>query len=235
LPAACGPSGRAEVRRLDYEQAKYQLQLHLGVLDKAQNEWVLADGFLVSLRPYRGLQEKNFHLVMEALLTAGERIHREPQVDRDLVRTVWSLCWYARVWGLYPAGMLQRNRLITAADTARLERWVGTLEIVALRLLRGWPPHHAVYHYAEYVVEVGGWDNVAFFVGLMGRAVADPEVSDAIETIAQALGKLGPLAKAALPALREAERREYTWYTPAERCTEEVRAHIRRAIQAVEG
>lgn len=109
------------------------------------------------------------------------------------------------------------------------------LEIAALRLLHGWPPHHAVYNYAEYLVEVGWWDNVAFFVGLMGQVVSDLGVSDAIKTIAQALGKIGPLAKAALPALREAELREYTWYTPAERCTEEVRAHLRQAIQAIEG
>jgi hypothetical protein len=131
--------------------------------------------------------------------------------------------------------MLQQNRLITAADTARLGRWVDTLEMVALRLLRGWPPHHAVYHYAEYVAEAGWWDNAAFFVGLMGRAVSDPGISDAIETIARALGKLGPFARAALPALREAERREYAWYTPAEHCTAEVREQLRRAIQAIEG
>jgi len=220
---------------MEYAEARHQLLLQgPGTTDAAGQPLVLEDGFLGSLRPYSGLHEKNFHVVMEALLSVGERVRQTPQIDRELVYAAWSICHTARGWGLDPGGMLQRNRLITAADTARLERWVGTLEIVALRLLRGWPPHHAVYHYAEYVVEVGWWDNVAFFIGLMGRAVSDPEVSDAIETVAQALGKLGPLAKSALPALREAERREYSWYTPAERCTEEVRSHIRRAIQAIE-
>ena len=84
---------------MDYEEARYQLQLHLGVLDEVRKQWILEDGFLMSLRPYTGLQEKNFHLVMEALLTVGERIHAEPQVDRDLIKTVWSLCSYARIWG----------------------------------------------------------------------------------------------------------------------------------------
>jgi hypothetical protein len=50
----------------------------------------LEDGFTASLRPYSGLHEKNFHLIMEALLVVGERIHREPQVDRELVKAVWS-------------------------------------------------------------------------------------------------------------------------------------------------
>lgn len=220
---------------MDYDQAKHQLRLHLGVLDEARNEWVLDDGFVVSLRPYRGLREKNFHLVMEALLTAGERFYREPQVDRDLVDMLWSLCWYARLWGLRPTGMLQRNKLITAADTARLELWVDTLEATTLDLLGGRPPHLAIRHYSQYVLEVGSWDNVAFFVALMARAVADAGISDAITTITRALGKLGDLATAALPSLREAAQRVYTWETPADHCTDEVRAEIRRAIQAIEG
>ena len=132
--------------------------------------------------------------------------------------------------------MLQRNRLITAADTSRLKRWVGTLELVALRLLRGRPPRYAVYYYAAYIVDhgYGWWDNSAFFVELMVHAVSDPEIDDSIETIVQALGKLGPRARTALPALRLAEQREYAWYTPTERCTEEVRTHIRNAIEAIE-
>jgi len=220
---------------MEHAEARHLLLLHgPGTPDAAGQPVVLEDGFLGSLRPYSGLHERNFHLVMEALLSVGEQLHQTPQLDRELVYAVWSICHTARGWGLTPSGMLQRNRLITVADTARLERWVGTLEIVALRLLRAWPPHHAVYHYAEYVVEAGWWDNAAYFVSLMGRALADPGISDAIQTIAQALGKLGARASVALPALREAERREYTWYTPAECCTEEVRAQLRRAIQAIE-
>jgi hypothetical protein len=205
-----------------------------GTTDAAGRPLVLEDGFLGSLRPYRGLDEKNFHVVMEALLSVGEDLYQTPQLDRELVCAVWSICHTTRLWGLHPGGMLQRNRLITAADTARLERWVDTLEVVALRLLRGWSPHHLAYQYAEYVVAVGWSDNFAFFVGLMARAVSDPETGDAIEVLARALGKLGSLARPALPSLREAELREYRWYTPAERCTEEMRAEIRRAIQAIE-
>jgi hypothetical protein len=221
---------------MEYAEARHQLLLHgPGTTDAAGQPLVVDDGFLGCLRPYTGLREENFHQVMEALLSVGERLHQTPQLDREPVYAAWSICHTARAWGLAPGGMLQRNRLITAADTARLERWVDALEVVALRLLGGWPPHHAVYYYAEYVAEVGSWDNAGFFVGLMSRAVSDPGISDAIETIARALGKLGPLARAALPALCEAERREYTWYTPAERCTAEVREQLRRAIHAVEG
>ena len=225
---------------MDYEEAKYKLQLHVGVLDAARKAMILEDGFLTSLRPYRGLHEKNIHLVMEALLTVGERLHRASQVDRDLVTTVWSMCWYARVWGLRPDGMLQRNSLITAEDTTRLELWIDVVEQTVLSLLAGQPPHVAVYHYAAYVVAVGWWDNIAFFISLMDRAVSE-DVGSAIEMILRALGKLGGVAKAVLPTLHKALQRTYSWSstefaTPArvEHTTERVRASIQRAIQAIE-
>lgn len=221
---------------MDYAEARHQLLLHgPGTSDETGNPLMQEDGFVASLRPYCGLHEKNFHLVMEALLVVGERIHRIPQVDREVIYAVWAICETGRAWGLRADGMLQRNKLITPEDTERLKVWIGTIERTALGLLAGHSPHHVIYHYAEYVVEVGWWDNAAFFVELMAQSVSDPAISDEIEMIARALGKLGPLARPALPALREAERREYTWYTPVERCTQEVRTQLRRAIQAIEG
>jgi hypothetical protein len=227
---------------MDYEQARYHLQLHAGVLDEARREWVLDDGFLVSLRPYSGLREKNFHLVMEALLTVGEQMYREPQIDRDLMHTIWSLCSYARLWGLHPDGMLQRNNLITDADARRLERWVDAVEQTALHLLQGSPPHQAVYHYAEYVVADRCWDNIGFFIPLMQRAVAAPEPF-AGTMILRALGKLGSSAKPVLPALYEALTRIDSWDDPGFETTpsnfdhikEGHRAEIRDAIAAIEG
>jgi hypothetical protein len=221
----------------DFEEAKKLLLLHgSGTNDTDGQPLAEEDGFLGSLRPYRGLQEKNFHLVMEALLTVGERVHLERQVDRDLIHTVWSMCCYARAWGLHSHGMLQRNRLITAEDTRRLELWIDTVEQTALRLLEGQPPHLTVYHYADYIVEAGvWWDNIAFFMSLMDRAVSDPNTFDAIEMIVSALGKLGGLAKAVIPTLNEAQRRSYTWGMPPERCTESVRATVRNALKAIEG
>jgi len=221
---------------MDYTEARHQLLLHgPGTSDESGQPMILDDGFVASLRPYSGLHEKNFHLVIQALLVVGERLHCEPQVDRELVKAVWSICETGRSWGLHPSGMLQRNKLITVADTKRLERWVDTIESIALRLLGGWSPHWAVTDYAEYVVAIGGWENIASFIPLLARAVADPELpAGAIEVTVDALGRIGRAAAPVLPVLREAEQRAYTWYTPADRCTEEVRARIRAAIQAIE-
>jgi hypothetical protein len=92
-----------------------------------------------------------------------------------------------------------------------------------------------VVSYAEYVAEVGGPDNAAGLVLLLERAVSDPQVGDGVEAVVDALARLGATAAAALPALELAERRSYTWYTPEERCTKEMRARIRRAVQAIVG
>ncbi len=69
---------------------------------------------------------------------------------------------------------------------------------------------------------------------LLDRAVSDPKIFDAIEIVVTALGKLGGIAKSALPTLHEAQRRTYTWYTAKVQCTREVRVLIHEAIQAIE-
>lgn len=95
---------------------------------------------------------------MEALLTLGKRFHHSPRVDRKIIEAVWSICMFGRAWGLHPDGMLQRNKLITAADTDPLETWVDTIEQTALELLSGIPPHRVVVGYAEYILSVGWWE-----------------------------------------------------------------------------
>lgn len=221
---------------MTHDEASLLLLLHgHGVTTDASGQQVaLDDGFVGSLRPYVGLREENFRAVMEALLTVGEVLHRAGEVDRDMVHALWSMCATARAWGLHPRGMLPRNGLITAADRARLERWIATIEDTALHLLAGVPPHRLVYRYAGYVTAYGASGNVGFFVALMGRALDDATVDDTVEMLADALGALGAAAGAALPALRECERRDFTWYAPEERCTAETRGHLQRAIDAIE-
>ena len=62
---------------MTYEEARLLLLMHgSGTVDAAGRPMEVEDGFLGSLRPYRGSIEKNFHLGMEALLTVGETLYR---------------------------------------------------------------------------------------------------------------------------------------------------------------
>jgi hypothetical protein len=221
--------------KLDYEAAKRLLVLHgPGTFDTSVQPQFLETGFLGSLRPYKGLQEQNFHQVMEALFTVGQSIHASPQLDRELVHAIWHICSTTRLQGLTPKGLLQRNKLIAQDDVARLDRWIEIIENTTLGFLQGLPAHYLVHRYSSYVHEYGWWENIDFFISLLIQAISDPDLGDSIEMDLEALTKLGPKAAAALPALYQAEQRKYTWYVPEERCTEEVRKLIRSAIVAIE-
>lgn len=220
---------------MTFNEAKRVLIIHgTGTSDSNGEPACLEEGFLGSLRPYRGLMERNFHIVMEALLAAGETIHREPQVDRELVDSLWSMCSLARHWGLHPEGMLQRNHLITKADAERLEVWIEAIERTAQGLLNGSPPHLQITPYAQYVIDFGWWDNIDAFIPFFQRAVSDPEADDGIESVVPAIGKLGGRARSVLPILREALTRNYNWYSPGHKCTQEARGIIRAAIRNIE-
>ncbi len=220
---------------MDYETAKRLLVLHgPGTFVTSVQSQFLETGFLGSLRPYKGLQEKNFHQVMEALLTVSQSISALPQVDRDLVHAIWDICSTARLQGLSPHGLLQRNKLISQDDIARLTQWVEIIDVTTLEVLRGLPPQYLVRRYSSYICERGWWENIDFFITLIIQAIADPELDDCIEMNLEALKKLGAKAAAALPDLRGAEKRKYTWCSPEDRCTEEVRTRIRSAIAAIE-
>lgn len=220
---------------MTYDEAKLLLLMHGPGTSGPNDEPLIAErGFVHSLRPYEGsLMEKNFHLVLEALCTVGETLYCSQQVDRELVHALWAMCCTASGYGLHPQAMLQRNKLISETDTKRLERWVDAIETSALSILGGHPPHYRTTRYAEYVIEVGWWDNIDFFIQLFERAISDPNLTD-WQTEVQALGKLGERARGALPTLYAALSRRYTWYIPEEMCTEEMHTVIRTAIQQIE-
>jgi hypothetical protein len=81
-------------------------------------------GFLGSLRPFRGmLDEKNFDEVMQAIKVVAPHLCEE-KVDRELMSSLWAITYLGWLWGLAPDGTLQRNNLISAEDTKRLDQWV---------------------------------------------------------------------------------------------------------------
>lgn len=87
------------------------------------------NGFLASLRPYTGLREENFLQVLGAIIALAPHLAGKTLLERRLVSGLWELVQRARAWGLDPHGMIQRNKLMSAADTERLWFWVTCLEM----------------------------------------------------------------------------------------------------------
>ncbi len=114
-------------------EAKRLLLLHSFGLDDFDDP-AMEVGFIGSLRPYRGLIERNFHEVMAALGVLAPQLQLG-QIDAQIVSALWSICHTARAWGVHPDGMLRRNHLIAPADVERLENWIETISYATMILL----------------------------------------------------------------------------------------------------
>jgi len=205
-----------------------------GYTDSNGEPCCLDDGFLGILRPYRGLREANFHEVMQAIFVLGADFHSEPTVDREVVESIWSMCGTARHWGLHPKGMLRRNNLISSDEQNLLSKWIDVIEGSCFILLRGNPPESAVGSYADYVSQFGASGDIPFFVDLIVRSLETEGGRIDPDSAAKALSAIGAPAECALPVLRKAAEREYTWFEPHDRCTAETRKLLKDVITSIE-
>lgn len=121
---------------MDFSTAKELLLLH-SFSHPDINHPKMERGFLGSLRPYRGLNEDNFHEVMHAIIALAQHLQQQNQVDKEVISALWAICELGRAWGVHPQGMLRRNNLITDEDVARLEQWIETISYAVLVLLDG--------------------------------------------------------------------------------------------------
>ena len=142
---AFGGRGRVAV---DYKDAVNVILMQgIGRKDVPLGDALTPDSFLGCLRPFSGLREENFQQIMDALVALKPHLAGQAVWERRLVEGLWGLTTTARLWGLDPDGMLQRNRLLSADDTARLLRWVRCIEMAVSCLLRGGDPAEALAYY----------------------------------------------------------------------------------------
>ena len=135
---------------MDYEAAVNRILSHgIGRSDVPLDESILPDGFLSTLRPWSGLREQNFLDVMEAIVALPPFLPQGQAWEGRLVAGLWGLTTTARLWALDPDSMLQRNGLISPAESTRLLLWVRCIEMAVSRLLSGGDPEDALRYYRE--------------------------------------------------------------------------------------
>jgi hypothetical protein len=135
---------------VEYEEAVNLILMHgIGRDDVPLDQALIRDGFLASLRPYIGLREENFLQVLGAIIALAPHLAGRQTLERRLVSGLWELVQRTRAWGLDPQGMIQRNKLMSAADTKRLWLWVTCLEMAVYRLFRGSDPSEALTYYRK--------------------------------------------------------------------------------------
>ena len=215
---------------MDYEDAKQLLLKHGSrTTDADGNAIFSSEGFMRMLRPFKGLNEDNFHSALQALYVVGDRLHAEETLDRDLASALWLICSTSRVWAIAPRGMLQRKKLISDKDTALLESWIDLLDSTFQYILNGHPPYFRISAYADYIIERGHWSNISFFVPHMVRFLENVDVVMDPTAVAIALGRIGDPARPALLALHAASKRGYP-----EWCNDEAQSAIKEAISQIE-
>jgi hypothetical protein len=114
-----------------------------------------ATGFLGMLRPYRELQEPNFHEVMEALRVMAPKL-QESTVERKLISALWGICHFSRAWALEKDSMLQRNELMTEYDADLLAEWLSIISYAVASLLDDSGPEEAFQPYNFYLADARG-------------------------------------------------------------------------------
>jgi internalin A len=135
---------------MNIEDAQLLLKCHAFTHDRIEH-WKMENGFLGSLRPFRGeLLEGNLHEVMAALRALSDELGRD-QVNRELISSLWGLYHLARAWALEPEGMLRSNGLLSKAQIEMMETWLNLISYAVMILLENGGEEEAFHGYREYV------------------------------------------------------------------------------------
>jgi hypothetical protein len=140
---------------MTFEEAKNLLLLH-SLSHSDLNNPLMEQGFLGSLRPYKGLQPENFHQIMTAISTLAPHLQQKEYLDKAIISALWGICHYARAWGIHPDGMLRRNNLISDEDVARLEIWLEVISDTVSLLLEGYDLDEALLSYKSITSDEKG-------------------------------------------------------------------------------
>ncbi len=151
----CNPMGTAydNLLTITPDEARELLSKH-SFTHPNINDPKMENGFLGSLRPYRGsLNHMAFHEVVACIKSLGPTLSVSDSVDRATLSNLWGICHFAREWGTQPDGMLRRNGLITDCDVRTLEKWVDCISYAVMMLLEDPDPTEAFVLYEDLLSE----------------------------------------------------------------------------------
>ena len=112
----------------------------------------MGNGFLGSLRPYKGkLNHDAFHELMACIKALGPNLSHGDWVDRRIISDLWGICQLARAWAIYPNGMLRSNKLIADADVKTMDDWLDCISYAVMMFLETLDETEAFIPYNQYV------------------------------------------------------------------------------------
>ncbi|MCA9776940.1 MAG: hypothetical protein KC800_09500 [Candidatus Eremiobacteraeota bacterium] len=119
------------------EEALEALRFHSGRHENIHStRW--EDGFLSSLRPYRGeLNARAMSELVECLRVLAPRLQRGDTVERELITDFLYVIGAGQHWGLHPEGAVQRDKRMTTADACTLRAWFSEYSLAFAMLVEG--------------------------------------------------------------------------------------------------
>jgi hypothetical protein len=111
---------------MTFDEAKEGLRFHCGSHPDVEDpRW--EQGFLQSLRPYRGLDQAAYEDLTACIEAVSDHLQNSGALDRDVINSLWGICHFARAWAIAEDGMLRQNALITPADQEKLDGWITSI------------------------------------------------------------------------------------------------------------
>lgn len=173
---------------MELSEARRRILVHAGFELDAETL-----GLIGRLRPFRGIEERDFANLVQALVTLHPVITNAPAVERDLVAALWYVCLSARTLGIDPQGLVVRNRLATPSDVRTLGIWIDSIESFSTRMLKGIELPYCIFRVLEYIgsPELRSPQHFTFLLPLLKELAdcGDDDVSEMAQLAAESLSK----------------------------------------------
>jgi hypothetical protein len=130
---------------MDLELAATRLKTHAGLMVGGTSP-----GIAARLRPFVGIRDADLaDLIHAAMVMHGDIVSSE-HVNRRVVTSLWYVCFELRSI-LSQSSPIQRNKLISLDDAAKLTIWVNAIELCFVRMLLGTQLHYCITPIAEVI------------------------------------------------------------------------------------
>lgn len=127
------------------QEAVEKLQIHGGVASAGG-----AKGLLASLRPYKGIAEKNFLEVFDCLFELSDSFIKAQGPEKEVYRALWSISATVRLL-ICESGPLVENKLISPQDLEYVHDWLQTFDHCVLNMLNSNSSECLFAPYFEFV------------------------------------------------------------------------------------
>lgn len=165
-------------------EAKHALRRHAIGVD-LEGVWLPEDDSMaLCLRPYKGIYEKHFIEILQALVSVADEIKSSDRADREVIYLLWELTRFVRCATAGPhEPTFHGKKLISPDDKRMIDGWMWIIESATLDLLQGRDVANALGSFmADYIFRNKRGQEYAFLTALLSRYLKDLHEEEGVIT-----------------------------------------------------